>query len=158
MIRENIKKYIDEIQEIELKDNQKYRDYKIEDAKEIFDEDEIKVLLVYSTIINYMNTNANSEIMDISIDVINELNRASSYDSLSSNFINSFYNFNNIYTPLYDLLDLATNGKFDGKPMTDEYRNGIIDSIIVLRKYQRNAGFGDHQWDISYNSAIEKPI
>ena len=153
-----LKKYIEEIQSIELDGKDRYRDYKIDEAEKILDQDELKVLIVYSAMINYMNTHANSEIMDIAKESVTQLKAASMDLDLSVEFINSFYNFNNIYTPLYDLLDLATNGRFDGKPMSNEYRNGVIDSIITLRRYQRNAGFGDHQWDISYNSAIERGL
>jgi hypothetical protein len=158
MEKDRLKKYIEEIQSVELKNTDRYRDYKIDEAKKVLDEDELKVLIVYSAMINHMNTNAHAEIMDMAQESVNQLKAASLDSDLSIKFINSFYNFNNIYTPLYDLLDLATNGRFEGKPMSNDYRNGIIDSIITLRRYQRNSGFGDHQWDVVYNSAIEKGI
>jgi hypothetical protein len=158
MEKDRLKKYIEEIQSVELKSTDRYRDYKIDEAEKILDKDELKVLIVYSAMINHMNTNAHAEIMDMAQESVNQLKAASLDSDLSIKFINSFYNFNNIYTPLYDLLDLATNGRFEGKPMSNDYRNGIIDSIITLRRYQRNSGFGDHQWDVVYNSAIEKGI
>jgi hypothetical protein len=158
MEKDRLKKYIEEVQSVELKNTDRYRDYKIDEAEKVLDEDELKVLIVYSAMINHMNTNAHSEIMDMAQESVNQLKAASLDSDLSIKFINSFYNFNNIYTPLYDLLDLATNGRFEGKPMSNEYRDGIIDSIITLRRYQRNSGFGDHQWDVVYNSAIEKGI
>ena len=158
MEKDRLKKYIEEIQSVELKNTDRYRDYKIDEAEKILDKDELKVLIVYSAMINHMNTNAHAEIMDMAQESVNQLKAASLDSDLSIKFINSFYNFNNIYTPLYDLLDLATNGRFEGKPMSNDYRNGIIDSIITLRRYQRNSGFGDHQWDVVYNSAIEKGI
>lgn len=155
---EKIKQYIDEISELENNQNNKIVDYKYTEAAEIFDEDELKILVIYSTIINSMNSGNNTEIMDISANILNELKKSGIDEDMSSSFINSIFNFNNVYLPLYDLLDLATNGKFDGKPMTTEYRNGVIDSIIVLRKYQRYSGFGDHQWHVDYNTAIDKVI
>jgi hypothetical protein len=158
MEKDRLKKYIEEIQSVELKNTDRYRDYKIDEAKKVLDEDELKVLIVYSAMINHMNTNAHSEIMDMAQESVNQLKAASLDSDLSIKFINSFYNFNNIYTPLYDLLDLATNGRFEGKPMSNDYRNGIIDSIITLSRYQINSGFGVHQWDVVYNSAIEKGI
>jgi hypothetical protein len=153
-----LRNYIEEIQSLELDGKDRFRDYKIDEAEKFLDQDELKVLIVYSTMINHMNTHANSEIMDIAEESVKQLKAASLDSEISVKFINSFYNFNNIYTPLYDLLDLATNGRFEGKPMSNDYRNGIIDSIITLRRYQRNSGFGDHQWDVVYNSAIEKGI
>jgi len=121
-------------------------------------EDELKVQILHTTMVNYMNTVANAEVRDISKAGIEALQAAGEDIPISSKFINSIFNFHNIYRPLYDLLDVVTNGTYQGRKMSDEYRNGVIDAIVALRRYERNHGLGDAEWEIEYNTAINRVI
>jgi hypothetical protein len=121
-------------------------------------EDEVKVQILHTTMLNYMNTNANAEVRDMAKAGIEALQRANEDVPLSSKFINSIFNFHNVYRPLYDLLDVVTNGTHQGRKMSDEYRNGVIDAIVALRRYERNHGLGDAEWEIEYNTAINRVI
>ena len=148
----NIEKYFKEILEHDDHGNFTTKiNYKI--AYEVLDEDELKVLILFTTMLDYMNTTVNAETMDMAEKCLNELKAAELDNPLSSTFINSIFNFNNVYTPLYDLLDLATNGRFRGESVSNEYRLGVIDSIVALRRYQRTHGLGDHEWELPYNTA-----
>jgi hypothetical protein len=53
---------------------------------------------------------------------------------------------------------VVTNGTYQGRKVSDEYRNGVIDSILALRRYERNHGLGDAEWEIEYNTAINRVI
>jgi hypothetical protein len=151
-LMKNIEKYFKEILEHDDHGNFTTKiNYKI--AYEVLDEDELKVLILFTTMLDYMNTTVNAETMDMAEKCLNELKAAELDNPLSSTFINSIFNFNNVYTPLYDLLDLATNGRFRGESVSNEYRLGVIDSIVALRRYQRTHGLGDHEWELPYNTA-----
>lgn len=148
----NIEKYFKEI--LKHDDHGNFTteiNYKI--AYEVLEEDELKVLILFTTMLKYMNTVVNAETMDMAEECLNQLKIAELDNPLSSQFINSIFNFNNVYTPLYDLLDLATNGRFRGESISNEYRLGVMDSIIALRRYQRTHGLGDHEWELPYNTA-----
>jgi len=148
----NIEKYFKEI--LKHDDHGNFTtDINYEVAYELLEEDELKVLILFTTMLRYMNTVVNAETMDMAEECLNQLNIAGLDNPLSSTFINSIFNFNNVYTPLYDLLDLATNGRFRGEKVSDEYRLGVMDSIIALRRYQRTHGLGDHEWELPYNTA-----
>jgi len=125
-----------------------------EEAKELFTEEELKLLVVFSAMKFAITTQQNSELMDISRYILEELEKAGLKMPISSEFINSIFNFNAVYRPLYDLLSLATNGKFRGKEMSQDYIDGVIDSILVLKKYQRSSGFGDFEWTLDFNTAV----
>jgi hypothetical protein len=118
-------------------------------------EDEIKIALIASTILRFNNLGG-GESVDLAEIINNQLKESSLATPLSSEFIKSIFNFHNIYRPLYDLLDLATNATFQGREMSDEYRLGVIDSIIALRRYERTHGLGDHEWKMIHNTAINK--
>jgi hypothetical protein len=151
-LMKNIEKYFKEILEHDEHGNFTTK-INNEIAYEVLEEDELKVLILFTTMLNYMNTVPNAETMDMAEECLKQLKIAGLDDPVSSKFINSVFNFNNVYTPLYDLLDLATNGKFRGKSLSDDYRLGVIDSIVALRRYQRNHGLGDHEWELPYNTA-----
>lgn len=156
-MKQNIEKYIDEI----IIHEQHIDGYpEIVINKEIQDkylnEDEATIILMFSTMMNYMNKTPNAEIMDMAVECLKELKEAGKEFPRSTTFLNSLFNFDNAYEPLYDLLDLATNGRYKGEKMSSEYRKGIVDSIVALRRFQRTHGFGDHEWEIDYNTAIMK--
>lgn len=155
-MKENIEKYIDEIISIELENHHSNIVIDKELQDKYLNDDEIKILILFTTMMNYMNSTPNAETMDMAVECLKELKEAGVDIPISSKFINSLFNFDNVYLPLYDLLDLATAGRYKGEKMNPEYRKGIIDSIIALRKFQRTHGFGDHQWEITYNTAINK--
>jgi hypothetical protein len=114
--------------------------------------EEIQTQIVYSIISNMVNTGEGAEIKDIANECVKALQQAEVGIDVSSEFINSIFNFHNVYRPLYDLLDLSTNGELRGKKMTDDYRNGIVDAILAMKKYERFHGFGDNLWTIDYNT------
>jgi hypothetical protein len=144
-IRENIEKYVEEVNSHD--DGSKYFIKNIEKI----DKDTLKVLITYTTMMNCMS-NDGMEVMDIAKKVIKELEKAKLDFDISSNFINSIFNFNNAYVPLYDLLELSTEAKYGGEKRTNDYRDGIIDSIVSLRKFERSYGLGDHKWSIPFNT------
>ena len=155
-MRENIDKYYDEVISNEQEGHHHILNINKDIAKEHLDADEINVLLLFTTMMNYMNNVPNAETMDMAVECLKQLKEAGNDFPLSSKFINSIFNFDNVYSPLYDLLDLATTGRYRGENMSDDYRKGIIDSIIALRKFQRTHGLGDHEWEINYNTAINR--
>ena len=155
-MKENIEKHIQEIISVELEGHHSVLNINKELAEEHLSPDEILVLILFTTMMNYMNNVPNAETMDIAIECLKELKEAGNDFPVSSKFINSLFNFDNAYSPLYDLLELATTGKYRGQKMSDDYRNGVIDSIIALRKFQRTHGLGDHEWEIHYNTAINR--
>lgn len=114
--------------------------------------EEIQTQIVYSVISSMVNTGEGAEIKDIANECVKALQQGEVGMEVSSEFINSIFNFHNVYRPLYDLLDLATNGELRGKKMTDEYRDGVIDAILAMKKYERHHGFGDLMWKIDYNT------
>jgi hypothetical protein len=148
-IRENIEKYTEEVNEHD--DGSRYV---IKDIEKI-DNETLKVLITYTTMMNCVSNNDGMEIMDIAKEVIEELKKSELDFNISSNFINSIFNFDNVYIPLYDLLELSTEAKYGGKKRNNDYRDGIIDSIVSLRKFERSYGLGDHKWDIPFNTIAD---
>ena len=155
-MKENIEKYANEIITTEAEGHHLVLNINKELQEKYLNEDEITILLLFTTMMNYMNTVPNAETMDIAVECFSQLKEAGKEFPLSSNFISSIFNFDNVYSPLYDLLDLATTGRYRGEKLSDDYRKGIIDSIIALRKYQRIHGLGDYEWEIHYNTAINR--
>jgi hypothetical protein len=150
---DNYKKYYEEIIERSL-DFSQCLEY-LELIREDVEEEHLKILLITSTIL-YFNNSGGGESIDLAAEIVKQLQIAELDKPLSTTFIKSIFNFDNVYRPIYDLLDLATTGKYQGKKMSDEYRNGIIDSIVALRRYQRHHGLGDHEWEITYNTTTLK--
>lgn len=96
-----------------------------------------------------------SEICSLITEAILQLNLEIDVDD---SYINSLFNFNSVYIPLYDLLDAATNHSINGSKKTQDYRNGVIDAIVALRRFQRYHGFGDEEWRPDYNTALEVEV
>lgn len=155
-MKENIEKYFSEIVSSESEGHHHNLVINKELQDKYLNEDEANILIIFTTMMNYMNNVPNAETMDIAVECLKQLKEAGSDFPVSSKFLNSLFNFDNVYSPLYDLLDLATNGRYKGEKMSNDYRKGVIDSIIALRKFQRTHGLGDHEWEISYNTAINK--
>jgi hypothetical protein len=155
-MKENVQKYFDEIVLIESDGHQSNLVINKDIADKHLSSDEINILILFTTMMNYMNNVPNAETMDMAVECLKQLKEAGNDFPVSSKFINSIFNFDNVYSPLYDLLDLATTGRYRGENMSDDYRKGIIDSIIALRKFQRTHGLGDHEWEINYNTAINR--
>jgi hypothetical protein len=124
-------------------------------AKEELEEDELKILVIYSTFKKVAHM-GNVEIMDIAEAILSELKELSLDIPASTTFIKSIFNFDSIYRPMYDLLSLAVDAKYRGKKFSEDYINGVIDSIIVLKRFQRTNGFGDNEWEIDWNTAIDE--
>lgn len=129
---------------------------KIENIKSNVTEDELKILVIYASIRKVMSNPVGAELMDLAEYVAEQLEEASLDKPFSTEFINSIFNFKVIYTVLFSLLDLAENGKNMGEKMSQDYKMGVIDSIVALRKYQSIAGFGDLAWGRDYNPAANK--
>lgn len=119
-------------------------------------EDELKVLVIYASVRKVMSNPVGAEIMEIAEYVAEQLEEASLDKPFSTEFINSIFNFKTVYTVLFSLLDLAENGKNRGEKMSQDYKMGVIDSIVALRKYQSHSGFGDTFWEKNYNPAAGK--
>jgi hypothetical protein len=128
----------------------------LENARDHVTEDELKILVVFASMRKAMSNPAGAELMDISEYVVKQLEEASLIKPFSTEFINSIYNFKVVYTVLFSLLDLAENGRYRGKKMSEDYKMGVIDSIVALRKYQSVSGFGDISWERDYNPAADK--
>ena len=127
-------------------------DYEL--AKEELSENELKIFIIYSCFKKAMSGDG-SEIMDIAEDVLKELKNASVDLPLSAEFINSLFSFDSIYKVMYDLLALAVDGEYRGVKKSKDYIDGVIDSIVVLKRFQRYNGFGDFEWTVRLNNAIE---
>jgi hypothetical protein len=155
-MKENIDKYLQEIVSVEDEGHHIVLSINKELKDKYLNDDEATILILFTTMMNYMNSTPNAETMDMAVECLKELKEAGKDLPLSSNFIESLFNFDNAYSPLYDLLELATTGRYREEKMSDDYRKGIIDSIIALRKFQRTHGLGDHEWEINYNTAINR--
>jgi hypothetical protein len=155
-MKENIEKYINEIVTTEKEGHHLVLNINKELQDKYLNQDEIIILILFTTMMNYMNTTPNAETMDMAVECLKQLKEAGNEFPVDSKFINSIFNFDNVYSPLYDLLDLATTGRYRGEKISDDYRKGIIDSIIALRRYQRIHGLGDYEWEINYNTAINR--
>jgi hypothetical protein len=130
----------------------------IKNIKNNITEDELKVLVIYASVRKVMSNPFGAEIMDVAEYVAEQLEVASLDKPFSTEFIESIFNFKVIYTVLFSLLDLAENGKNMGEKMSQDYKMGVIDSIVALRKYQSHSGFGDVFWEKDYNPAAGKEI
>lgn len=128
----------------------------IENAKEHVTEDELKILVIFSSMKKVMTNPNGVDLIDIAEHVVDQLKVASADEPFSTEFINSIFNFKVVYTVLFSLLDLAENGRYRGEKMSQDYKMGVIDSIVALRKYQSSAGFGDLAWERDYNPVAEK--
>jgi hypothetical protein len=155
-MKKNIEKYYDEIVSTENEGHHVVLKINKEFQNKYLDKDEINVIVMFTTMMNYMNNTPNAETMDMAVECLKQLKEIGNDFPVSSTFINSIFNFDNVYSPLYDLLELATTGKYRGDKMSDDYRKGIIDSIVALRKFQNTHGLGDHEWEINYNTAINR--
>lgn len=122
-------------------------------AKENLSEDEFKIFIIYSSFKKCMDGNS-TELIDIAEETLKQLKISSLDEPISSTYLNSLFSFDTIYKVLYDLLKLAVDGKYRGKEMSDDYINGVVDSIVVLKKFQRYNGFGDFEWTMNWNDAI----
>jgi hypothetical protein len=90
-----------------------------------------------------MNNLIEAEIMYMAELSTQELKKAGLEEPVSNMFINSLFNFRNVYRPLYDLLDIRYANRIDDPDrQSDQYRLGVIDCILSLRKYERSSGFG----------------
>lgn len=125
--------------------------------KENLSKKEIQTEVIYNCFMHCLNSEGNAEIKDIAATVSDVLEKLEMDNPISDTYIKSLFNFNSIYVPLYDLLDLAIDYSIAGKKMSEDYRNGVIDSIVTLRRFQRYSGFGDHEWIKDWNYAIDKP-
>lgn len=128
----------------------------LEDARDHVTEDELKILVVFASMRKAMSNPAGAEMMDVSEYIVEQLEEASLIKPFSTEFINSIYNFKVVYTVLFSLLDLAENGRYRGEKMSQDYKMGVIDSIVALRKYHSTSGFGDIAWERDYNPAANK--
>lgn len=129
-----------------------YIDYSL--AREELSEDEFKIFIIYSCFKKAMNGDG-AELIDIAESVLKELKNASLDLPASAEFINSLFSFDSIYKVMYDLLTLAVDGEYRGVKKSKDYIDGVIDAIIVLKKFQRYNGFGDFEWTVRWNDAID---
>lgn len=160
----NIEKYLDEVLSHEKEDLWKDLDYEkaqdlIKNNYDNLTEDQIKALIIYSTFTYCVNNLQEAEMMFMSEMAVSELKKAGMADPVSSMFINSLFNFRNVYRPLYDLLDLIkTDRILDEDRKSEQYRLGVIDSIIALRKYERSSGFGWEDKNPRFNTILDDQI
>jgi hypothetical protein len=157
----NIEKYLDEILSHEKEGL--WKDMTYEQAQELIagkeinglTEDQVKALIIYSTITYCVNNMVEAEMMYISEIIVQELKKAGMADPVSNMFINSLFNFRNVYRPLYDLLDVRSTNRIDDPDrLSDQYRLGVIDCILALRRYERSSGFGWEDPNPRMNVAI----
>jgi hypothetical protein len=145
----NIEKYLDEVLSHEKEEIWKELTY--EKAQELIagkeinglTEDQVRALIIYTTFSYCMNNLVEAEIMYMAELSIQELKKAGLEEPVSNMFINSLFNFRNVYRPLYDLLDIRYANRIDDPDrQSDQYRLGVIDAILSLRRYERSSGFG----------------
>lgn len=117
-------------------------------------EEQLKILIVYSCFKTAITTWKEAELKDMSRYVVEQLSACNKNDSLNIDFINSIFNFNAVYRPLYDLLAMATEDVYMGKKRSTDYTDGIIDAIIALRRFETYSGFGDFNWEKEYNTSF----
>lgn len=120
-------------------------------------EDEIKVEVIFNSIKASIE-NGVDEMKDIARVVLGSLKKISQDSPVSDSYIKSMFNFDNVYIVLYDLLDLAKNHTYQQREKSNDYRDGIIDSIVALRRFQRFKGYGDYEWEPNYNHAIDTVV
>jgi hypothetical protein len=145
----NIEKYLDEV--LSHEKEWIWKDLTYEKAQELIagkeinglTEDQVRALIIYSVITYCINNMVEAEMMYMAELAVQELKKASMAEPVSNIFINSLFNFRNVYTPLYDLLDIRYANRIDDPDrMSEQYRLGVIDCILSLRKYERVSGFG----------------
>jgi hypothetical protein len=119
---------------------------------------EIQTEVISNAMFNAMNNGRNVEIRDVATICAETLKEIGLENPVSHAYIESLFNFNNIYIPLYDLLDVATRYSMAGEKKSSDYRDGIIDAIITIRRFQRFSGFGEHQFIPDWNYAIDREI
>ena len=125
----------------------------IDDMRGQVPEEELRVLVVFAAMKKVMANPNGVELMDVANYVLEQLDEAASVKPFSTEFINSVFNFKVVYTVLFSLLDLVENGRYRGQKMSEDYKMGVIDSIIALKKYQNESGFGTRDWEFDYNAA-----
>lgn len=133
-------------------------DVDVHRATEELNKDELKALIVFAAMRKMFNRPEGGTMQEVAEYAVEQLKVAGQDEPLSTEFVDSIFNFNVIYSVLFDLLDLSIRGSFDGKIPSDQYRRGIVDSILALRKYQTENGFGDWQWEINHNIVINKDL
>lgn len=160
----NIEKYLDEILSHEKEDIWKDLDYDkaqdlLKNNSDNLTEDQIRALIIYSTFTYCVNNLQEAEMMFMSEMAVAELKKAGMAEPVSNMFINSLFNFRNVYRPLYDLLDLVKDDRIlDEDRKSDQYRLGVIDSIIALRKYERLTGFGWEDKNPRFNTVASDQL
>jgi len=161
----NIEKYLDEVLSHEREDLWKNLTY--EKAQELIagkdinglTEDQVRALIIYATFSYCMNNLVEAEIMYMAEVSVQELKKAGVAEPVSNIFINSLFNFRNVYRPLYDLLDIRYANRIDDPDrQSDQYRLGVIDSILSLRRYERSSGFGWEEPNPRMNVVIKDQL
>jgi hypothetical protein len=161
----NIEKYLDEI--LSHEKEHIWKDMTYEKAKDLIagkeinglTEDQVRALIIYSTFQYCVDNMVEPEIMYISEITVSELKKAGMEQPVSNIFINSLFNFRNVYRPLYDLLDIRDSGRIDDPDRnSDQYRLGVIDCILSLRRYERSSGFGWEDPTPRMNVAIKDQL
>jgi len=161
----NIEKYLDEVLSHEKEEI--WKDLTYEKAKELIaekeinglTEDQVRALIIYTTFSYCMNNLQEAEIMYMAELSIQELKKAGLAEPVSNMFINSLFNFRNVYRPLYDLLDVRYANRIDDPDrQSDQYRLGIIDCILSLRRYERSSGFGWEDPNPRFNIPIRDQL
>jgi len=161
----NIEKYLDEVLSHEKEELWKNLTY--EKAQELIagkdinglTEDQVRALIIYATFSYCMNNLVEAEIMYMAEVSVQELKKAGVAEPVSNIFINSLFNFRNVYRPLYDLLDIRYANRIDDPDrQSDQYRLGVIDSILSLRRYERSSGFGWEEPNPRMNVVIKDQL
>lgn len=164
-LQTNIEKYLDEIISHEKEGIWKELNY--ERSKELLanvekyklTEDQVKALIIYNVFTYCVNNLQEPEMMYMAEIAVAELKKAGYEQPVSNMFINSLFNFRNVYRPVYDLLDYSRNERFDDPTrMSEEYRLGIIDSILALRRYERVSGFGFEDPNPRFNMVVKDQL
>jgi hypothetical protein len=164
-LQANIEKYMDEVLSHEKEDLWKELTY--DSAKDMIvnkkinnlTDDQVRALIIYTTFTYCVNNMQEAEMMFMSELAVKELKGAGLLEPVSNMFINSLFNFRNVYRPLYDLLDLVSSERVeDENRLSDEYRLGVIDSILALRRYERSSGFGFEDPNPRFNVVAKDQI
>jgi hypothetical protein len=145
----NIEKYLDEV--LSHEKEELWQDMSYEKAQELIagkeinglTEDQVRALIIYSIFTYCVDNMVAAEMMYMAELSVAELKKAGMAEPVSNMFINSLFNFRNVYRPLYDLLDLRYANRIDDPDrQSEQYRLGVIDCILALRRYERSSGFG----------------
>jgi hypothetical protein len=161
----NIEKYLDEVLSHEKEGI--WKDLTYEKAEELIagkdinglTEDQVRALIIYSVLTYCINNMVEAEMMYMAELSVQELKKAGVAEPVSNMFINSLFNFRNVYRPLYDLLDVRYANRIDDPDrMSDQYRLGVIDCILSLRRYERASGFGWEDPNPRFNIPIKDQL